>query len=444
MRVYFFDDREAKQESFLKALSLTNRLAQKASGIEGQFSDGFEGAGTKILKQPGALLRAATSGSDAVCLIDLDFPEHFQVTAQIWESIPATRHAEVERLFLQLKEAPGYDKNFSLGVTLLCVCFVWKTPAIIVSTRGFAGLIASIVALGALGNIVWPDDKGLSEDDPRIRQVAEILLGFIEPLTAIEAKTGTWFQYYDWQPGALPHDYQVVGSTPERHMEVVRQVFPWFPRSWWGVGASEETAAENESRIVDLHETLKTLCGHYASWMAASSGRPLSIGGAYLLLLLAMKQQFPNWPTKARESDIFVPAMSLFPLQRWFLPPQEHDDAKRTVTALFSLFRMIIPVKDTLPAECAIEKISLLSDQSGFRVRLGWTESQRKAMGEALSSHIKNNEDMVRTPSGKVIGALLRFNAASQVSKGGFGSPGTVFLSANGDLTVASVLTGTL
>jgi len=84
----------------------------------------------------------------------------------------------------------------------------------------------------------------------------------------------------------LPHNVNWEKFGLDEHEACVRKVFPWLPNNcgWW----------KNENVATSFHNCLKDTIGFHAQWMGDCSGRPLPLGGAYLIFLYALAHQFPN------------------------------------------------------------------------------------------------------------------------------------------------------
>ena len=118
------------------------------------------------------------------------------------------------------------------------------------------------------------------------------ILALLDPLEHIRAATAEWFRksrsigWISYERDGLPHNLDEVTFDGDGYRDCVRKALPWIPEtcSWW----------LDYKNVRALHECLKTLMGNTAPWMGNDPRRGLSLGGAYLVFLIALAHCFPR------------------------------------------------------------------------------------------------------------------------------------------------------
>jgi hypothetical protein len=270
-------------------------------------------------------------------------------------------------------------------------------------------------------------------------------------LKGLEETTRSWFTmncgagWNGFEDHGPPHNLPTGDNTPEDFLEnygaCVLKAVPLLTLE----------AATIES-LLPLHEALESFVGAYAEWMGGNlADRPLSLAGAYCLLLSAMHRRVPKGTDL---SFLSIADWSCF-YRRWnkdkdeytreglhrFLPRQEQDTARICVRLLFDIFSALATVKNA-PEECGIAGFDPpTADKPWFRLKLNWCGLDKfsdkshglltAALTDSLSPKVQSEEERSNSevlPKGNLAGLMMRFALASQVSKAGFGAYGLLRL----------------
>jgi hypothetical protein len=166
---------------------------------------------------------------------------------------------------------------------------------------------------------------------------------------------------------------------------------------------------------------------------------PLCLGGAYLLLIIAIARRFPDGARSlGRGVDVWPKFIAENGRPLLFLDSQGHGDARRCLESLFRFFSAVVPLKGA-EHELGISKIELPGSAKRFGMHMTWTPAQRAEFARAVA------EDFV-TPSlggaplhlsgAKAVSLYLRFVLSSQVRTEGAGTFATMALDNLGVLWV--------
>jgi hypothetical protein len=255
------------------------------------------------------------------------------------------------------------------------------SPTILTSNEGKGSRIAAIreanwaLDYWALFPRENPAQLSESEVGEIIKVWANRLLSLLDPLRQLCRHTKSWFKSnpdngWRYDRDGLPHNL-VGGALADLvgHELCFRRAFRWLPEKvgWW----------RSQEQALAFHEVLKHSVGHHASWMGIGKRNPFPLGGAYLLLLIAIGRRFPNKVEPWCQIDWTRFIEHGLPIS--FLPSQELEDAERAVRCLFEFFSEVVVLKvpaASLP-ELGVSDIKVPEPgQRAFEVSLAWSTSQ--------------------------------------------------------------------
>src|ERR1039458_7732622 len=138
-----------------------------------------------------------------------------------------------------------------------------------------------------------------------------------------------------------------------------------------------------------LHEALKTICGPKAGWHN-DEGHPLTIGGAFLLFVITIKQVCPEW--EVQSSKIKINNLGDF-ADDPFLGRAGLQMDETVLRALCGFFREI--ARNKYNGNCSVDEVSLCdgvkTDDStiklvhhGVRALRNWEPRIRAKFADAL------------------------------------------------------------
>jgi hypothetical protein len=198
-----------------------------------------------------------------------------------------------------------------------------------------------------------------------------------------------------------------------------------FPDSWWN----------NQESIETLHEALKCLCGAVFCG-EVQSGRPISIGAAYLIALMAYAEVFSDETNLTHNIDLSI----LTDINAQLFPVQKPDIAKSTAKALYDLFFCLFTACETGESQFG----QIFFNETGNRFTIEFTrganetgQDGRLSLAQQLPQML--TEYSVPTPIEltNTKSAILRLWRYMLISQNGFMSPGVVYMERN-QLFVAS------
>jgi hypothetical protein len=452
--MYMIDDIDIKHRNFFHVLEAVKGLREESGLGDIEIASGFADAtsGLTALQDPARLFEIIKD-QDAILLIDLDMPGTKSTADDLLSLLDSAEPGYRKRVELEYSRIEDQHRldNYHLAFVLLSICRSNHSPCLLVTTVAKAKTVDHLLKIGLAQKSAsyFPDQTELSKDAESIQTVARDLIGLMNPLTVLADRTRLWFASSSWIGDNLPHDVTFPGAKniddtlAAKHRSAVRKVFSWFPDHWWmRKDSSGNVLSEfDQEAIQSLHRCLKTVCGSSARWTGGE--KDLNLGGAYLLFLIAIRQQFPLLTAGPRYYlPDFCSLMGDAGKPLPFLPGQWQPDAAATTRSLFDLFGEISVLKDSNPRKCSVQWIA--GPQRGshsFTALLDWSTDQRKDFGSALSNHIRAGTDVtgleaIKLPRGKAVGSLLRFVVNSQMRTEGFGALGSISLADDGILQV--------
>jgi hypothetical protein len=435
MKVFLFDDDPKKHKALDGLLNMANiSLANRIAGIS--LVSGFNQLPDRRapLANP-QLLWETLNLPESLYLIDLNLIDQddlaITASARVFQDLvkPEQVRNEFERFWATIPH-DLLKKNFELALKLICACRAVRRPFMMVTTEGSQGTVAALKRCRLIEDSSMIPEIGPEDpNDEEARKFAEALVRLIDPVRALRAKTAQWFSTHDpddWSTcptHGFPEDGQDGRLACAALAVLARTVFPWFP----------EGAFSNLESAKAFHGILKTFCGDAALW--SGGNHPLSLGGAYLLLLYAI--QFRHSEYLKANRDVFLVDFKAFVDRDGdllpFLPHQPRGFAEVTFRALFNVFVEVATVKET--TRCAIRSI-VFDPQSGcVEAVLLWDPVQRKKLSDtSLATLLEgmNHDGHFHLQASRTSGLLLRFVLASQVRENGFGATGRVIMENNG------------
>lgn len=451
MKIYLVDDVQGKHETLHLVLERIQSLAGDASP---PLDLGFKYEELLVnwgIDYPPAVLKSALDDENSLFLIDLSMPRTARRADRLLDEFATCQfYKEVSGAFARLPSKLRRD-DYKLAMMLLLLCDRLGRRCLIVSNLApYLDVKKASEWFELPRNITipeTPEDRVPEEMD----EIARLLFREIQsrdPLDTLTRETSAWFAERDYVSPArsfrvkfpateFPATSRKIEEELEIHRTSVQRVFPWFPNRWW----------ESIEKASAVHESLKTLCGSSARWMGGELD--LSLGGAYLLLLYAIKREFLDLDLSssgllADDCCCFFRTHGRMRIPIAFLPPQVQEDSERTLRSLFDFFSHVIHLKDSNPPRCAVKAIDFPgSGEKSFECRLDWTSSQRSEMGKCLAQSIRDANSgsaVLPIPEAKTTGGLLRFVLSSQVRTEGFGPIGTISLDDLGRFRVGAQL----
>lgn len=431
MNIYLIDNNKPKRECLPEIL----RQLNAGEGSQSSFRDGFVACGgaEQALDDAHALRRAAEDRREGVCLIDCSMPGMGTIVNSILDYL-ADEVQKGNELYSGLcSEWNTLAKSgkvlaaYQLGLLLTMICIKNGTRVLTISTAGSIEGVKQFEDLGVLNCPYFPDQASpqnvVAQLVRMIRSLGDIVSNFREA-------TRGWFLPgigVSDRPARPLHDFDP--GRKEEHKEIVKGVWHWIPDSWC-------KEAESANR---LHSTLKSTCGESVRWMSEAGGkRPLSIGGAYLLLLMTLENHFDGWVKRHSESvsDVFTKS-NAEKLSNPLFPMQPQEAAHIGVRSLVAFYEEVVRTKGT--AEEAIKRISFVPGFAGFKVELRWDATRAPAnasespslasVGQEVFGELASGREEIALPErAKLIRRFLDLLSALQISEDGVGSAGTVFI----------------
>jgi hypothetical protein len=198
-----------------------------------------------------------------------------------------------------------------------------------------------------------------------------------------------------------------------------------LPSEWWN----------NEQSIKNLHESLKSLCG--TTFCGESGDRPITIGSAYLIALIAYAEVFDNVNQLTQGIDL----SKFTNLDAQLLPFQKPEIAKLSAKALHDLFFCLFTACKN--GESGFKKISFNPKDNKIELEFTRGGNEAKQDGElSLAEDLYQvlNYDHVPTPRKltNTKSAILRLWKYMLISNHGFMSPGVIYMEKK-TLVVASL-----
>jgi hypothetical protein len=290
--------------------------------------------------------------------------------------------------------------KYAVALLMICLCISLRVPCMLLTHAASLGLARTLTrfihrhldlrgidpdrlstaGINSIAGIKGKDDLYDQGEAERMALTIRTLT-IRDPLERLEAATRDWFRDHD---GAVPHAFEIRMDPREANFKsrlfdyrrVIRSAMPALHSSlfgeWQGIPKFALEAA------LRLHADLKSLVGTAACSTAGSIGRPMTLGGAFLLFAYAVGEHMGNtianeliYNTLAEQhaDDIWKKGLGCF-CDNPFLSPQEWDGARSTREILFRIFEEIIAPRED--KHTATPSVSVAPNGRAFRVRLGW------------------------------------------------------------------------
>ncbi|MFM8442777.1 MAG: hypothetical protein ACKN9W_05455 [Methylococcus sp.] len=454
MKVFYFEDSPVKQEWFYLVVQKVNELLD-GDKIESGFGNDARSS-VSCLENPNILFQALKE-DNSIYLVDLDLgsSENRETRGALQKLLSENGEAWATNTIVKFRESDEFNelKRYPIATLILLAAKELGRPVLLVSSLGAAAHVDMIIQLGLASNNVsrtpnaspqeYPSDariNGLTSEEFITKWANQILalIGEYSPISRLRKSTLHWFslkfdKWTSFEDHGLPHDFDLTEFSLENYGGYLKKTFDWLPRScnWW----------KTEKEALSLHECLKSTLGDFAQWMGKTPIYPLPLGGAYFVFLYTLAQYFPNDVDRFLVEDwsIFTaPNKDGFPIPKVFLPPQEKDDANRSVQALYDFFLAIIQLKGK-PQNLGVADHKFFPNY--FRLEMDWSKPEKIECAKVMRTLVTDgfSNSMIMMPKAKTTGAFLRFIISSQVSKSGMGSCGVISLDEDGFLTIGSV-----
>jgi hypothetical protein len=245
-------------------------------------------------------------------------------------------------------------------------------------------------------------------------------------LESLWRETADWFAIKD-QDLLMKHTYYHIheyffGNPPnpektKAYREGIEEVLEVnFPSDWW----------ENTKAIENLHKSLKCLCGAVFCGESESGDRPITIGSAYLIALMAYAEIFGD----AKDLTKTIDLSQFEQLDAQLFPIQEPEIARLSAKALYDLFFCLFEACRN--GESQFQQISF--NEQGYKFTIEFTRGADEAEKEGELSlaeelpQILNNDNVPTPKLTNTKSAILRLWRYMLISKFGFMSPGVIYM----------------
>ncbi len=444
--VYMIDDNPAKQQWLIEFLKAANDKARKRRlGVTLIPAFGNDADAASVIATNPDKIWQALHDSDGIYLVNLGLPPEarglidkiFRASEERLAKATVTYYDELVK---KGGQAAQVLHKYPVAPHILHYCKLTNKPTLYVSTDVIGSDTQEIVNCGLAKRVDagFPnqplDQYATTEKERYIEGWSERILALLDPWDRVADATRDWFTKNigaDWksfEADGLPHDLGLGdGFSLEGHKESVKAVFDWCPDTWW--------ADRDKARA--LNECLKTVVGAHAQWMGFIRNKPLSLGGAYLVFLMAVAQKAPqqvqkfcidDWRCFCSKTGVPIP----------FLGSQDQDAARRSLRALYAFFLQIVLRKDdTTPGIKELKGPS--PGHPYFSIKLDWLDEDLGRLAQGVRAAVTSRLDpQPNQPlgGGNTVSALLRFIYASKVGVSGFGALGTIRLDDDPNKTV--------
>jgi len=219
----------------------------------------------------------------------------------------------------------------------------------------------------------------------------------------------------------------------DKYKEAVQNVLGLtLPPTWW----------EKEDSVKNLHESLKCLCGAFFCGNTVNGqGRPISIGAAYLIALIAHQK---IWGDVTPLTNQITTWEKLPKVTYQLFSYQESAWARSTAKALYDLFYHLFLDRDRLK-ESQVKKTLLEEPGHKLVIQFNWSarkgadnRSEDDSLARGIYRSVRSLNIAVPESAKNTRSAILRLWSHMLVSEDGFMSPGIVRM-VDDRLVVASV-----
>lgn len=211
----------------------------------------------------------------------------------------------------------------------------------------------------------------------------------------------------------------------------------------WGT----ETAANN------FHESMKSFCGECFCGQKTTGNYSISIGGAYVIALMAYQDAWPNYTLEAITKNVKNEWKNLLCLKSPLLALQKPYYATASAKALYDLFFNLFKANYFDENQPQIENAFFQNNGAILKIFTRWKPNEKyhgkPSLVEGLHTYIDQEKEIVRTPeyATNAKSAIIRLWRNMLLTKNGFLSPGIVYMGVDrsplgdekGQLVVASV-----
>ena len=253
-----------------------------------------------------------------------------------------------------------------------------------------------------------------------------------------------WMETKDWFSEKHPlikHTFDP--NSLEKSIDEFKKVLKitdWTSTNFFG---ATETAAFN------FHESIKSFCGECFCGQKPTGNYSISIGGAYVIALIAYQDAWPNYTLEPLTKNVKNEWENLPFLKSRLLPLQETDCAQASAKALYDLFFYLFKANHFEEKLPQIENAFFQNDGTILKIFTKWKPNEKyhrkESLAKGLYTQINQEKEIVRTPeyADNAKSAIIRLWRNMLLSKNGFLSPGIVYMgvddSGEGQLVVASV-----
>lgn len=444
VKVYMIDDKMQKQSAFKDVLKAASALSRDRNiGVEfiAGFSDDVERNIGKVASIEHILSALESDGS--IFLVDIMLQRPGELEQPTFAAEFPDRARKRPSFVNVVNAVDGFSElEEHLKPAAIIIKYLQYTakPFLLVSLETRGQDIAQLERhLGNLGH--HGHDFPLAHTDPAttvtrsvVTDWAEKLLSLVDPLVLVRAVSKDWFKYNsgvgwnNYQNNGLPH--QLAGDAlndSANYRNCLNSILP--------IGGAEVSWWNSKRSWSALHSATKTFCGSHPDWMGDDPRYALSLAGVYWLFLLAVRTRFP-----ANLAACLVPDWSCFfnnfdggkARNAWrFVPRQFPPAAETSVRSIYEYFVSIITRE--VDESFSITRI-LWPTQDNPRLAfvLNWSpDNIRKYASDVnatIAGSFTTNPPSVSMSRGTTVGAYMRLLIATQSSKIGFGSFGSVRL----------------
>ncbi|HAZ44471.1 MAG TPA: hypothetical protein DDW76_09440 [Cyanobacteria bacterium UBA11369] len=217
-----------------------------------------------------------------------------------------------------------------------------------------------------------------------------------------------------------------INKANEYKKDVQEALGVIFPETWW----------QDKDSVKNLHESLKCLCGAVFCGQTDESylKRPISVGAAYLIALMAHQKHFENVAPLTKEITTWAErpqsTYKLFPCQ----PP---DFARKSAMALYDFFDKLFEDRDCQRKSQVIGTV-LKKPGNRLEIQFSWNasdEADNRSHGESLASvliqSIRSPKFSISELAENTKSSIIRLGIYMLANENGFMSPGVIYMEGN-------------
>jgi hypothetical protein len=190
-----------------------------------------------------------------------------------------------------------------------------------------------------------------------------------------------------------------------------------LPNTWW----------QSKDSIANIHESLKYLCGVHSCCGHEDGTKPISVGAAYLVSLIAHQEVWQNVDPFFRKVNSWE---NLTKTVNPIFPRQNQTFAQESAIALYDLFIRLFEPKDTEQSQ--VNTVQFDRNGNVLQIQFGWKSNNLPVKIADRISRDNAEQDVIRVaiPSApnNTTDAVIRLWKSTLISQHGFMSPGVIYM----------------